>query len=66
MGRPIFFVQKRVGKNSKIFKIFKFRTMNLLDESKNERADINRTTRLGKVLRRFSLDEIPQIFNIFI
>lgn len=63
MGRPVFFLQRRVGKNNKIFVIYKFRTM--LPERNgflgNEEA---RLTRLGKFLRKSSLDELPQMLNI--
>ncbi len=67
---PIFFTQKRVGKNKKIFKILKFRTMktstphdmptHLLENPEQY------ITKVGKFLRKTSLDELPQIFNIFI
>jgi len=52
---PIFFVQERIGKKKKIFKIYKFRTM-----------DNNKITSLGKLLRRTGIDEIPQLINILI
>jgi len=66
-GMP-FFLQKRIGKNQKIFKIIKFRTMILNAESMgsgvftNEKD--NRITKVGKILRKYSLDELPQLFNI--
>lgn len=59
MGRPIFFIQERPGKDGKIFKIVKFRTMKLGNE-----PDEQRITNLGKLIRRFSIDEIPQLINV--
>ena len=67
-GRPIVFKQKRAGKNGRIFKVYKFRTM--LKDMKNDRGAVvdNRTdrrvTRLGRILRSNNLDEIPQLINI--
>lgn len=66
---PIFFLQKRVGKNGREFKIFKFRTMTVNSEdqfalTKGEN-DIRITT-IGHFLRKYKLDEIPQLFNILI
>lgn len=66
-GRPIFFSQKRVGKNGERFLIYKFRSMRTgpVDPvcTKKE-ADNARVTPLGRVLRRTHLDELPQILNI--
>jgi exopolysaccharide biosynthesis polyprenyl glycosylphosphotransferase len=77
-GRPVFFVQKRVGENGRIFEVYKFRTMvknadqikidvertdadgNLIHKS----VDDPRVTGIGRFLRRFSLDEFPQLFNV--
>ena len=64
---PILFMQDRVGKKGDVFKIFKFRTM-YYDKDKNEdfstkRGD-SRITPIGKILRRYSLDELPQFFNV--
>lgn len=77
---PVFFLQKRVGLNGKKFVMYKFRTMEK-DAYKKQRAlsklnmmqgpafkvkDDPRTTLLGKFLRKFSIDELPQLFNVFL
>ncbi len=65
LGSPIFFRQPRPGKNAKIFKIFKFRTMNnAKDESGNLLADNLRLTKFGKFIRSTSIDELPELINI--
>ncbi len=65
MGRPIFFIQERGGLNNKVFKLIKFRTMTLEINEKNELLDDNlRITKLGKILRETSLDEIPSLINV--
>lgn len=65
-GNP-FFTQLRPGKNEKIFKLFKFRTMtNERDETGELLPDDVRLTKYGKFLRATSLDEIPELINIFI
>ena len=62
MGRPILFKQERPGLNEKIFTLYKFRTMRLSFQEIGD--DEIRLTRLGKLLRSLSLDELPQLFNI--
>ena len=64
---PIFFKQKRIGKNKKEFKIIKFRTM--CDHAYEKGGVVSseddpRITKVGKFLRRTSMDEFPQVFNI--
>ena len=62
-----FFTQDRPGKNGKIFKIIKFRTMNdKKDTSGNLLSDAERLTFLGSYIRKTSLDELPQLFNVLI
>ena len=67
---PVFFKQKRVGKNKKLFTILKFRTMRTdtpPDAPTHELSDPKKwITKSGGFLRKTSLDELPQIFNIFV
>jgi undecaprenyl phosphate N,N'-diacetylbacillosamine 1-phosphate transferase len=65
LGSPIFFKQERPGKDEKIFKLYKFRTMtDKKDEKGNLLPDEERLTSFGKLLRSTSLDELPELFNI--
>lgn len=65
LGSPVLFKQERPGKNEKIFKMYKFRTMtDEKDEKGKLLPDSVRLTRFGKWLRSTSLDELPELFNI--
>ncbi|NLZ76208.1 MAG: sugar transferase [Erysipelotrichia bacterium] len=65
MGSPILFSQDRPGKDGKIFKLYKFRSMtNQRDENGELLADELRLTKFGKFLRSTSLDELPALINI--
>lgn len=65
LGSPILFTQDRPGKDEKIFKLYKFRTMtDQKDENGNLLPDDIRLTKFGKLLRSTSLDELPEAFNI--
>lgn len=65
MGNPIIFSQQRPGLHEKPFRIYKFRTMtDARDSSGNWLPDELRLTSFGKWLRKFSIDELPQLFNV--
>ncbi len=65
LGSPVIFKQPRPGKNEKIFNMYKFRSMtDERDEQGNLLPDDKRPTKFGKLLRRTSLDELPEAFNI--
>lgn len=70
MGKPVFFIQKRPGLNSRIFHLIKFRTM-MQTTGRGSDVDASATddvrlTRVGLVLRKLSLDELPELINILI
>lgn len=61
----VFFIQERPGLNEKPFKILKFKTMNdQRDKTGNLLSDMQRITKMGAWLRKFSLDELPQLWNV--
>ncbi len=65
LGSPVIFKQARPGKDEKIFNLYKFRTMtDARDEEGNLLPDDVRLTKFGKLLRKTSLDELPEAFNI--
>jgi len=65
LGHPILFTQPRPGKNGKPFIVFKFRTMLILSDAEgNVLPDSRRCTPLGSFLRKTSLDELPELFNV--
>lgn len=65
LGSPIFFTQDRVGKDGKVFKIVKFRTMlEAYDKFGEPLSDKERVTSFGKFLRSTSLDELPELINV--
>lgn len=66
LGSPVIYSQKRPGLNEKIFTLYKFRTMtNEKDKDGNLLPDEERLGDFGKKLRSLSIDELPQIFNVF-
>ena len=65
MGKPVLFSQDRIGKDEKIFKLYKFRSMtNEKDDDGKLLPDKQRLTRFGIMLRSTSLDELPELFMI--
>jgi exopolysaccharide biosynthesis polyprenyl glycosylphosphotransferase len=69
-GKPIFYRQKRIGMDGREFDMIKFRTMRTDAEAKTGpvwavKGD-DRTTKIGKFLRRWSLDELPQVWTVFV
>lgn len=65
IGKPILFKQTRVGKDNELFDFYKFRTMtNEKDEDGNLLPNEERHTEMGKKIRQYSLDELPQLINV--
>lgn len=69
-GRPVFFVQRRVGRGNRFFNVLKFRSMRAVQSdhtgSRSASRDDDRITRVGKFIRRTSIDELPQLINVLI
>ena len=64
-GGPVFYKQKRIGYKNKVFTIFKFRSMNVMNEQDELKVNQReRITKIGNFLRKTSLDELPQLINI--
>ena len=66
---PIFYLQSRVGENGRVFRIYKLRTMTNKERDPNVKQTFLQDpdiTRIGGLLRRFKIDELPQIWNVFI
>jgi lipopolysaccharide/colanic/teichoic acid biosynthesis glycosyltransferase len=69
MPGPVFFTQSRVGREGKLFKLFKFRTMSIAygkSDGSFDAGDSSRITPLGRILRKTKMDELPQLINVLI
>lgn len=64
LGKPVIFKQDRLGKDGKIFTLYKFRSMRDVNESEGLTDDEQRLTAFGKLLRSTSLDELPSLWNV--
>lgn len=65
LGRPVVFTQDRPGKDGRVFRLYKFRTMKNVDPSQGLVTDAERLTPFGAALRSTSLDELPTLLNVF-
>lgn len=69
-GRPLFFVQQRVGRGNTFFPLIKFRSMRIAREDqagiRSASRDDDRCTRVGRIIRKLSIDELPQLINVLI
>lgn len=66
LGRPVFFRQERAGRGGRVFRLWKFRSMLPVDESRGLVSDADRLTPFGRLLRSTSLDELPGLFNVIV
>lgn len=64
LGRPVFFTQKRPGKDGVVFRLYKFRTMRNIESEQGLITDEQRLTGFGRALRSSSLDELPALINV--
>lgn len=64
MGNPVLFRQRRAGYHARPFTMIKFRTMTVSDSAGTQNSDASRLTPLGALLRRYSLDEFPQLWSV--
>lgn len=69
-GRPVFYLQERVGKNERLFRVIKFRSMRVDAErdgvARWAKPNDNRITRVGSIIRKLRVDELPQLFNVLL
>lgn len=65
LGSPVLFTQPRPGRGGRVFRLYKFRSMRSVDESRGWVTDEQRLTRFGRILRSTSLDELPSLWNVF-
>ena len=67
LGRPVLFAQQRPGKDGKLFRMYKFRTMrDMAAPDGRQLSDSERLTKLGRFLRSTSLDELPELINVLL
>lgn len=64
LGSPVLFSQPRPGRNGRVFRLYKFRSMRNVDAARGWISDEQRLTRFGRVLRSTSLDELPSLWNV--
>ena len=64
LGSPVLFSQPRPGRDGRVFRLYKFRSMRTVDEARGWISDEQRLTRFGRVLRSTSLDELPSLWNV--
>ena len=63
-GGPVFYIPERVGKGNHSIHIYKFRTMSVMDDGKQLGENVKKITRVGSLLRRSRVDELPQLWNV--